>query len=142
MCEDFIQALHKRLFGKVWRRAGRYRESDHQSGASPEKIEAELGALLDNAGFWAVNGVYPALEAAARFHLRLTQIRCFERGVGRHGRIATDIYLREYFRHPTIDWALGDDLAHNSQRRGAYLVALMAGDEGNISALMEFMRAE
>lgn len=65
---------------------------------------------LENARYWAEHEVYKPLEAAARFHHRLVQIHPFPNGNGRHARIATDIFLEDYYGHPPIQWASGFDL--------------------------------
>ena len=99
----------------------------------------QLRMLLDDARYWAANGTYPPLEAAARFHHRLVQIHLFANGNGRHARIATDLYAEDYFDHSSIDWAAGHDLQRSNDRRNAYISALRAADAGDFEPLLVFV---
>ncbi|WP_339830995.1 mobile mystery protein B [uncultured Parvibaculum sp.] len=139
LSERFMRELHRRMFGDVWRWAGAFRQTEKNIGIDPLHIAVELRKLLDDARYWATNGTYAPLEAAARFHHRLVAIHLFANGNGRHARIATDLYLEEYFDHPPVDWAAGHDLLHTNGRRDAYIAALRAADAGEYSALLEFV---
>jgi fido (protein-threonine AMPylation protein) len=44
---DFICALHKRMYGDVWRRAGQSRTTARTIGVEPWKIAPDLRMLLD-----------------------------------------------------------------------------------------------
>ena len=137
--DAFIRTLHKRLFGDVWTWAGEYRLTEKNIGIDPAQISVQLRTLLDDARYWAENGVYPPLEAAARFHHRMVQIHPFPNGNGRHARIATDIMLEEVYRHPPVEWASGFDLQADNERRNAYIAALRAADGGDIDPLLAFI---
>ena len=137
----FFKELHFRLFGEVWRRAGNLREAEQQGGADPDVIDQQLEALLDNARFWAANGVYPALEAAALFHHRLARLRFFDLGNTHHAAIATDLFLRKYFDFPPVTAARGKDIKMSDQRRKLYADALTAADGGDITPLMDFFHS-
>ena len=139
LSERFMRELHRRMFGDVWRWAGAFRQTEKNIGIDPLHIAVELRKLLDDARYWATNGTYAPLEAAARFHHRLVAIHLFANGNGRHARIATDLYLEEYFDHPPVDWAAGHDLLHTNGRRDAYIAALRAADAGEYRALLEFV---
>jgi len=139
LTEQFIRQLHHRLFGEVWEWAGTFRLTEKNIGIDPVQISMQLRMLLGDAGFWAKNRTYPPLEAAARFHHRLVQIHCFTNGNGRHARIAADEYLKQYFEHPLIDWAAGQDLMKSNERRDAYIAALRAADGGAYGRLLEFV---
>ena len=101
----------------------------------------QLRMLLDNARYWADNGVFPPLEAAARFHHRMVQIHPFPNGNGRHARIAADVMLEEYYEHPPIEWASGYDLQADNERRKAYIKALRAADAGEFEPILSFVSA-
>ena len=110
LTDQFICGLHKRLFGDVWSWAGIFRKTEKNIGIDPLHISVQLRILVDNARYWARHDVYPALEAAARFHHRLTNIHPFPNGNGRHARIAADEFLEQYYDHPPVIWAHGFDL--------------------------------
>ncbi len=97
LTDGFISKLHQRLFGDVWEWAGRYRLREKNIGIDPIHVPTQLRIHLDNARYWAEHGVFSPLEAAARFHHRLVQIHPFPNGNGRHARIATDVFLEDYY---------------------------------------------
>lgn len=101
--DAFIRRLHKELFGDVWTWAGEYRLTERSIGIDPSQISVQLRMLLDDARYWAEHGVYPPLEAAARFHHRMVQIHPFPNGNGRHARIATDIMLEDVYKHAPVE---------------------------------------
>lgn len=135
----FVRELHKRLFGEVWSWAGNYRKREKNIGIAPYQISMQLQMLLDDARYWAENGIYTPLEAAARFHHRMVQIHLFPNGNGRHARIAADIYLNDYYDHAEIIWADGTDLSVAGRQRGEYISALRQADAGNYDALLRFV---
>lgn len=139
--DAFVRKLHARLFGDVWEWAGTYRLREKNIGIDPIQIAVQLRHLLDDARYWAENGTYEPLEAAARFHHRIVKIHLFPNGNGRHARIAADVYLKQYFQHPPIAWASGFDLQADNDRRTAYITALRAADGGAFEPLMTFVGA-
>lgn len=139
--DAFVRKLHARLFGDVWEWAGTYRLREKNIGIDPIQIAVQLRHLLDDARYWAENGTYEPLEAAARFHHRMVKIHLFPNGNGRHARIAADVYLKQYFQHPPIAWASGFDLQADNDRRTAYITALRAADGGDFEPLMTFVGA-
>lgn len=139
--DAFVRKLHARLFGDVWEWAGTYRLREKNIGIDPIQIAVQLRHLLDDARYWAENGTYEPLEAAARFHHRIVKIHLFPNGNGRHARIAADVYLKQYFQHPPIAWASGFDLQADNDRRTTYITALRAADGGAFEPLMTFVGA-
>lgn len=139
--DRFVRTLHKRLFGDVWAWAGTYRRTEKNIGIDPMHIPVQLRMLLDDARYWAENGIYRPLEAAARFHHRMVQIHPFPNGNGRHARIASDILLEEAYAHPPVAWAGGLDLQVHHVRREAYIAALRAADRGDHGLLLAFVGA-
>lgn len=139
--DAFVRRVHSRLFGDVWRWAGDYRLTERNIGIAPYQISMQLRMLLDDARFWAGNAVYPPLEAAARFHHRMVQIHPFPNGNGRHARIAADIMLEDYYRHPPVTWAGGFDLQADNERRREYIAALRAADAHDLGPLLSFVGA-
>lgn len=142
LTEDFIRKLHIRLFGDVWEWAGTFRQTEKNIGIDPIHIAVQLRQLLDNARYWGENNVFKPLEAAARFHHELVRIHCFPNGNGRHARIASDVFLKDYYNHPPIQWASGFDLQADNQRRTDYIQALRAADQGDVSLLLQFVTTQ
>ncbi len=118
LTEKSLRLLHKRMFGDVWTWAGTLRKTEKNIGVDPAQISTCLRNLLGDARYWADNGTYTPVEAAARFHHRLVRVHLFPNGNGRHARIASDLYLEEYFNgHRPIDWDAGQDLQTDGRRR-------------------------
>jgi len=136
---QFLRELHQQLFGDVWAWAGTFRTREKNIGIDPIMIGVELQSLLDDARYWAENGTYAPLEAAARFHHRLVQIHPFPNGNGRHARISADLYLSEYYDHGHIDWHDGQSLVYNNARRDEYIAALRAADRYDLTLLLHFV---
>ncbi len=139
LTESFIKELHRRLFGGVWKWAGKFRLTEKNIGVDPIQIAIQLRMLVDDAKYWAEHNTYAPLEAGARFHHRLVQIHPFPTGNGRHARIAADIYIEDRFGHEPIDWAAGKDLQRANDRRRCYLAALRAADAGDHAPLLAFV---
>ena len=72
--EKFFNNLHKRMYGNVWRWAGRYRTSGKNIGVDAYRIPTELRQLLDDCRYWIENGTYEPDEIAVRFHHRIVSI--------------------------------------------------------------------
>lgn len=142
LTEQFIRALHRRMFGDVWRWAGEFRRTEKNIGIDPLQIGVQLRTLLDDARYWAENSTFSPLEAGARFHHRLVQIHPFPNGNGRHARIAADTFIMDRFNHEPIDWAAGHDLQRSNARGNAYIAALRAADAGNYEQLLAFVNAQ
>lgn len=139
--DAFVRELHRRLFGAVWSWAGEYRRTEKNIGIDPLHIAVQLRSLLGDARYWADNGTYPPLEAAARFHHRMVQIHPFTNGNGRHARIAADILLEQAYDLSPIEWAGGFNRQADNRRRTAYIAALRAADAGDMQPLLLFVGA-
>lgn len=142
LTRNVLCLLHDKLFGDVWRWAGRFRQTEKNIGVAPSQVAVQLQALCDDARFWAENATWSPKEAAARFHHRLVKIHPFPNGNGRHARIAADEYLKQYFNAPPIDWATGVNLQADSARRTAYIAALRAADGEDYGPLLVFVGAQ
>lgn len=138
LTDTFALQLHKRLFGDVWRWAGALRRTEKNIGIDPLHIAVQLRTCIDDARYWFDNETYPPLEAAVRFHHRLTYIHPFPNGNGRHARIMTEALLEKVYGIPPIDWARGENLQNNSERRKQYIAALKAADGGEFELLFAF----
>lgn len=87
LTDAFAIALHRRLFGDVWRWAGTFRKTGKNIGIDPLTIGVELRTLMDDARYWAQHATYEPIEAAVRFHHRMVFIHPLPNGNGRHARI-------------------------------------------------------
>lgn len=137
--ERFLINLHKRMFGRVWRWAGKFRKSGKNVGVDACLIPQELRQLLDDCRFWIDNATYEPDEIASRFHHRLVWIHPFPNGNGRHGRLATDLLLVA-LGHTRFSWGR-DNLVDTSKTRQAYVAALRAADNHDIGPLLAFVRS-
>ena len=137
----FACELHKRLFGAVWRWAGRFRATEKNIGVAPWLVAMRLKQLFDDAAHWVAHDTYPARELAARFHHKLVYIHPFPNGNGRHARIMTDALLTKGIGAAPIDWSGGFALTQMNQRRDDYIAALRAADAHDFSLLLRFVGA-
>ena len=137
--DAFIRALHKRLFGDVWKWAGRYRQTSRNIGIDAYRIQTELVALLDDVRYWVVNGIFPPDEIAVRLHHRLVAIHPFPNGNGRHARLMADLLI-ERLGGRSFTWG-GGSLVDVGELRAAYIAALRAADDHDIGPLLTFARS-
>jgi Fic-DOC domain mobile mystery protein B len=84
LTEDFVQKLHKRMYGDVWAWAGEFRKTNKNIGVDKWQIGTDLHNLLDDAKYWIENGTFSPDELAIRFKHRIVSIHCFPNGNGRH----------------------------------------------------------
>lgn len=137
--EKFLNTLHKRMYGKVWRWAGTYRKSQKNIGIAFYNIPTELRAQLDDCRYWVKNNTYPPDEIAARFHHRLVTIHCYPNGNGRHARLAADLLLISLGRE-RFSWGSAN-LVDAGATRAAYVAALRAADKHDYGPLFAFVRS-
>jgi Fic-DOC domain mobile mystery protein B len=138
--EKFIRDLHKRMFGKVWKWAGTFRQTARNIGVDAWKIAPDLKTLLEDARYWIEHHTYPPDEIAARFHHRLVWIHPFPNGNGRMSRLMTDILLQTQLQQPRFSWGSAN-LVDISQTRQQYVQSLRAADGGQIQPLLDFVRS-
>jgi len=138
LSERFLDNLHKRMLGRVWRWAGKRRQSNKNLGVDAYRIPAELRQLLEDCRHWIDNATYEPDEIAVRFHHRLVWIHPYPNGNGRHARLATDLLLVGLGRKP-FSWGRVN-LVDASKTRTAYIAALRAADKHDIKLLLEFVR--
>lgn len=137
--ERFLTDLHKRMFGRVWRWAGKFRHTERNVGVDPYRIATDLRKLLDDSRYWIEHNTYPLDEISARFHHRLVYIHPFPNGNGRHARLATDLLLAA-LGQSRFSWGR-TSLVNPGETRHAYVVALRAADGRDIRPLLEFVRS-
>ena len=137
--ERFVRDLHRRMFGSVWKWAGRFRQSDKNIGVAWHQIPASLKNLCDDARLWIELREESPDEIAVRFHHRLVSIHPFPNGNGRHARLMTDLLLENVLHGPRFTWGR-EDLSRIGTARQRYIAALRAADEHNYKPLLEFVR--
>ena len=141
LTEELVANLHKQLFGDVWTWAGNFRKTGKNIGVDAIQIAVQLRVLLDDVRYWIEHETYPPKELAARFHHKLVYIHPFANGNGRHSRIMADAILTKLMNEPAIDWAGGHRLETMNERRSEYIAALKAADKGDLTDLLNFVRA-
>ncbi len=137
--EKFLDNLHKRMHGNVWRWAGTHRTTGKNIGIDAYRIPTELRQLIDDCRFWIENGTCEPDEIAARFHHRLISIHCYPNGNGRHARLATDLLLKSMGKE-RFSWGR-KNLVDVGETRKRYIAALQVADGHDIGLLLEFVRS-
>lgn len=137
--EKFLNNLHERMFGNVWRWAGSYRRTGKNVGVDAYRIPLELRQLLDDCRHWIDHETYEPDELAARFHHKLVWIHSYPNGNGRHARLATDLLLASLGRE-RFTWG-SENLVSPSKTRQCYIAALRDADNHNIQSLLRFVRS-
>jgi len=135
----FLKSLHQRMFGDVWKWAGKIRNTERNIGISPHRIRPELMNLLGDCRFWIDRDTYTPDEIAARFHHRLVFIHPFPNGNGRHSRLSADLLLA-YMGQPPFTWG-STNLVKVGDARKRYISALRKADKHDYAALLKFVRS-
>jgi Fic-DOC domain mobile mystery protein B len=137
--ENFLKALHQRMYGNVWKWAGTYRTTGKNIGVDAYRIGTVVNQLIEDVKFQIEHKSFPPDEIAARFHHRLVQIHCYPNGNGRHARVATDLLLKQLSQEP-FSW--GDvSLVDQGEVRTRYISALQAADKHDYGPLLKFVRS-
>ena len=139
LSEEFVLLLHKKMFSKVWKWAGRKRTSNKNIGVDKYQISVELKVLLDDCKFWIENHTYEPDEIAIRFSHRLVQIHVFPNGNGRHSRLIADIIISNLFNGAVFTWGRMN-LAQKGEARKNYMNSIYDADKGMLRALIDFAR--
>src|ERR1700722_1361187 len=120
--ERFLKSLHRRMFNRVWRWAGKFRTTERNLGVEPYLIETELRKAIDDARYWVENNSYAPDELAVRFHHRLVSVHPFPNGNGRWSRLAADMLIVR-LGGSRFTWG-GADLRATGEARDKYIAAL------------------
>ncbi len=120
---SFMMALHRRMFGDVWRWAGTQRRRLTNIGIEPHLITTQSRLLLDDAKFWHTRGTFGSDDLAIRLHCRLVSIHPFPNGNGRCTRMMADLYLASVGAEP-FTWG-GTHLDSDGSGRARYITALV-----------------
>lgn len=136
--ERFIERLHRRMFGGVWRWAGRYRTTERNIGVDPAQIRPAMRLLLADARYWVEHATYPRDELAVRVHHRLVVIHPFPNGNGRISRLLADL-LAVRLGGERFTW--GQSSLVKGEARRDYITALRAADAHDLAPLIAFARS-
>ncbi len=133
----FIKEVHREMFSRTWKWAGKFRQSNYNLGVDWHQIPEELKKLLDDLSFWQKqkDGL-SFFEQNVRLHHRLVFIHPFVNGNGRHARLVADILLFSHGEKLPI-WP-SQELLEESNIRQKYIEALKAADKGSYALLEEF----
>jgi len=137
--QQFLTGLHKRMFGRVWRWAGKFRQTERNIGIPAYKIPHDLQLLLDDCRYWIEHGSYEPDEIATRFHHRLVEIHAFPNGNGRHARLSTDLLIIS-LGQKRFTWGQAS-LLYAGDTQKAYVSALRAADKHGLGPLLAFVRS-
>lgn len=136
--KEFFCKLHGKLFGDVWKWAGKFRTVEvNISKYSKHDIGPQLINLFEDVKLWIESGKMTWDEISAEMHHRLVSIHPFPNGNGRTTRIYTE-YVQKRFQRPVTSWKAS--LSHDpTLRRKTYIKALQKADKGDFRDLIEFM---
>jgi len=137
--DKYLRELHRAMFDKVWKWAGKYRRRETNIGIDVADISVAVLELVRDVNTWVESDAFGPDELAIRFHHRLVAIHPFPNGNGRHGRIASDLLVTALDETP-FTWGAGLP-ASTDELRQRYIAALRRSDEGNIAELIEFARS-
>lgn len=137
----YLRRLHRAMFDRVWKWAGKYRRLETNIGIDPTQITTAVKSLVGDAAMWVQTECFDKDAIAVRFHHRLVQIHPFVNGNGRHGRIAAEL-LVVALGQSTFTW--GRNLQMSTEElRSTYLAALrrMDIDSDDTASLLHFARS-
>ncbi|OFZ13741.1 MAG: hypothetical protein A2X86_21460 [Bdellovibrionales bacterium GWA2_49_15] len=136
---QFLNKLHKKLFGDVWSWAGSFRKINvNLSKVEWFDVGPGLINFFEDAKLWVANKKMDGDEMSAEFHHRLVSIHPYPNGNGRTSRIMTE-YMQKRCGLKITSWMAS---LKNSpkERRERYIKALKEADRADYRALIQFMR--
>ena len=139
LSDIFIKRIHKKMFGKTWKWAGKYRTTNMNIGTDWQKISQEMIYLCDDCGYQLENKVYDIDEIAIRFSHRFVAIHPFQNGNGRSSRLIADWIVWANGRE-RFTWG-SENLTNKSNVRDLYIKALKKADNNEIEDLIKFARS-
>jgi Fic-DOC domain mobile mystery protein B len=133
-----LKELHRQMFDRTWKWAGKFRTSDTNIGIPWSQISEAVRNLCDDVAYQAAHSAYPTDEMAVRFHHRMVTVHPFPNGNGRHARLAADLLMRRQGVEP-FSWGAAS-LVQDGAARREYLAALKEADGGKFERLISFSR--
>lgn len=138
--EGFILGLHRKMFGDVWKWAGKFRKSNKNIGVDKMLIPTHLFQLNEDCKYWIKNKTYEPDELAIVYKHRIVNIHPFPNGNGRHSRMMADIIIEKLLGGEIFSWGRVNLLGTGSERTN-YIDSIRLADKGNIEPLIEFARS-
>jgi Fic-DOC domain mobile mystery protein B len=138
--EGFVLGLHKRMFGDVWKWAGKFRTSNKNIGVDKTLIPTHLFQLNEDCKYWNKNNTYEPDELAIIYKHRIVKIHPFANGNGRHSRLMADIIIEKLLGGKLFSWG-GVNLSGSSLERTKYIDSIKLADIGDIQPLVKFARS-
>ena len=105
LSEDAARDVLKRLYGKVWNRAGACRMTGKKVGMPIRSISTGMRPILDDARNWHQTETCEPPENKARIHHELVRVRPFANGDGRRAGIMADIHLARIDPNIVLNWS-------------------------------------
>jgi Fic-DOC domain mobile mystery protein B len=136
---EFVRKIHKEMFNKTWKWAGKYRATNTNIGIDWRKIAQDLLLLCDDVNYQIENNVYGLDEIAVRFSHRLVFIHPFPNGNGRCSRLIAD-WIAYVNGGERFTWG-NENLTNKSKTRDLYISALKKADNNEIGDLIKFARS-
>ncbi|MDR1907947.1 MAG: mobile mystery protein B, partial [Holosporales bacterium] len=136
---DFLKKVHKSMFNKTWKWAGKFRTINTNIGVEWMRIPQEIQILCDDFVFQLEHDSFSLDEAAVRFSHRFVCIHPFPNGNGRCSRLLIDLIL---VRNGGERFTWGSkNLTNASDVRTKYIQALKSADNFDINPLLNFARS-
>lgn len=127
----WLLALHKEMYGEVWRWAGSTKTQNTQIGLDKHEVQEALRTLAVDIVEWP--NYFEPIEVAGRIHHRAVQIHPFKNGNGRWSRLLANIWLMQN-GYPVTIWP---SIVGESPVRDEYLIAVKEADNLNFGPLLE-----
>ena len=140
LSDVFARELHRRMFNRVWRWAGKYRRTEKNLGWPVPRITEGVHQACDDARAWLGFGSYPLPEIAVRLHHRLVLIHPWANGNGRHARLFADVLMASR-GGGELSWGAKSDLVEMGEVRRRYIEAIRRADNGDFASLVSFAQS-
>lgn len=140
LSDAFARELHRRMFHRVWRWAGRYRTTERNLGWEVHRLAEGVRNACDDVRAWFEYASYPPVEAAVRLHHRMVLIHPWPNGNGRHARLLADIVLAAK-SGAELTWGAGASLVAAGDVRRRYIAAIRQADDGDFGPLLQFAQS-
>ena len=138
---EFLDTLHRKLFGDVWKWAGTHRKGMvNLSKVDRFQIRIELKNLFDDVKVWIDSQSIEWDQIVAEFHHRLVCIHPYPNGNGRISRIMTECLQKRNGKIPST-W-MNSLNSTPTERRDLYISALRSADGGDYSSLVDFIKSD
>ena len=127
--------LHREMFGKVWKWAGKIRKSELNVGVPSYQVGTDLEELSRDVACWTLDN-WSLIEQAATLHWRAVHIHPFLNGNGRWARLLANIWMRRN-DGPVVAWPQTDLIKEASPVRSEYIAALKEADANDLGPLVK-----